>query len=504
MDCVSLSFEVSDTGIGIAPDKQEKIFRAFEQEDTSTTRKYGGTGLGLSIASRLAVLMGGKITVDSAPGQGSTFVFTARCGLQARPSEPVSVKPARLLRDLRVLIVDDNATNRRILMEWLNGWQMLPAAVSDGAAAMNALWQGVALGRPYALVLLDARMPDMDGLALVAIIRQRAELSGCRIILLTSGDRPGDLVRFQELQIDARLLKPVQQNELLETIYQVIGRTEGEASPAWEAAPTPVPASVPLHIVLAEDNEFNAQHLERLLVLRGHRVQLATNGREALTLAQQAVFDLLLLDIHMPQLDGFQVVQALREREQSTGGHLPVIALTARSRNEDRRQCLAAGMDDYLSKPIRAADLFAAIDRVVSVQGVGPGVPTNVGGRARLLDPVVLLAACGGVAKLLGEMCQNFKSAAPASLTEIRAAIRDRDAPRLHEAAHKLYGTITAFSTVAGQVVSDLEDCAVRGHLEEAQPLVTRLETMMQDVIQQVESLSLEALRRQVGGRQKE
>jgi CheY-like chemotaxis protein len=393
-------------------------------------------------------------------------------------------------------VVDDNANNRHILVEWLRGWRMEPTAAADGAAAMHALWQGVAQGRPYALVLLDARMPDMEGLALAAIIRQRAELSGSRIMLLTSGDRPGDLARLRESRIDAHLLKPVQQEELLATIYQVIGRTDGEACPARQAALALVPAAVPLRILVAEDNEFNAQHLERLLGMRGHHVQLANHGREALALAEQTRFDVLLLDVHMPELDGFQVVRTLREREQSTGRHLSVIALTARARLEDRRQCLAAGMDDYLSKPIRAADLFAAIDRVVSTHGRSPAVPEKPGDPTSLLDAAVLLAACGGVASLLDELGRNFRSNAPALLAEVTGALRDHDAPRLHRAAHKLGGTITAFSTLAGEVVSDLEDQAARGQLEEAQPLVGRLETMIQELIRQADSLSLEALQR--------
>jgi len=494
---VGLLFTVRDTGIGIPRDKQEKIFRAFEQEDMSTTRKYGGTGLGLTIAARLVARMEGTITVESEPGRGSTFAFTARFGWPVNPSEPDATEPPRLLRDLPVLVVDDNATNRRILEEWLRRWKLEPTVASGGAAAMKALWLGVALGRPYALVLLDARMPDMDGLALAAIIRQRAELSGSRIVLLTSGDRPGDLARLRELGIDAHLLKPVQQDELLETIYRVVGRTGDEASPAWQAPQTP--ATVPLRILVAEDNEFNAQHLKQLLDLRGHRVRLATNGREALDMTDGGGFDLLLLDIHMPEVDGFQVVRVLREREQTAGGHLPVIALTARSREQDRRQCLAAGMDDYLSKPIRAADLFAAIDRVVHTDGASPKALPNAGDHTNLLDPVVLLAVCGGGAKLLSEMGRNFQSNAPSLLAEVGCALQDHDAPRLHQAAHKLYGTITAFSTVAGAVVSDLEDLAARGQLEEAQPLVERLGAMVGELVEQVDRLSIETLRDQVG-----
>jgi signal transduction histidine kinase/CheY-like chemotaxis protein len=225
---VGLRFTVRDTGIGIPPDKQESIFRAFEQEDTSTTRRYGGTGLGLTIAAQLVALMGGAIRVDSAPGCGSTFAFTARFGRQPRPPEPFADRTPLLLHGLPVLVVDDNATNRRILEEWLRSWQMKPEAAGDVVAAMDALGHAAACGRPYALVLLDARMPDADGLALAAKIRERAELSATPIILLTSGDRPGDWARLRELRVDAYLLKPVQQDELLGTIFRVMSRAEDD------------------------------------------------------------------------------------------------------------------------------------------------------------------------------------------------------------------------------------------------------------------------------------
>ena len=228
LDEVGLRFTVRDTGIGIPREQQERIFRAFEQEDTSTTRKYGGTGLGLTISARLVALMGGTITVQSEPGRGSTFAFTARFGQHPQPAEPAAVPPPDRsgvrLHNLPVLVVDDNATNRHILVEWLHGWQMQPAAVGDAAAALDALCQAVARGQPYSLVLLDARMPEVDGLTLAGQIRQQRELSATRIIMLTSGDRPGDLARLRELRVDAHLLKPIQQDELLETICQVMAR----------------------------------------------------------------------------------------------------------------------------------------------------------------------------------------------------------------------------------------------------------------------------------------
>jgi PAS domain S-box-containing protein len=495
---VFLRFAVSDTGIGIPPEKLEAIFRAFEQEDTSTTRRYGGTGLGLTIAVRLVDLMAGAIVVESQPGRGSTFTFTGRFGLAANPSPPVAARPLVLLHGLRVLIVDDNATNRRILEEWLRGWRMAPAAVGDGLAALDALWDAVAVGQPYALVLLDARMPDTDGLALAAKIRKRAELSATRIILLTSGDRPGDPDRSRALRIDAHLLKPVQQDELLDTFYQVLGRDPADAPASPVPTPGPgqglPPAAAALRILVAEDNEFNVQLLEQLLRRRGHQVSLANNGRDVLVLAEHERFDLLLLDVHMPELDGFQVVHAIREREHTTGGHLPIIALTARSRKDDRERCLAAGMDDYLSKPVQAADLWAAIDRAGRERSRDP--QPDLG----LLDPHVLLAACGGDPLILERIGQALRARLPDHVAEVQDAVRSMNTPRLREAAHRLYGMVAAFSTAAGCVASDLEDAAARGQLEEARPLVEKLETMSRELLRLVAGMSLETLRQQADG----
>jgi CheY-like chemotaxis protein/HPt (histidine-containing phosphotransfer) domain-containing protein len=338
-------------------------------------------------------------------------------------------------------------------------------------------------------------MPDTDGLALATKIRKRAELAATRIILLTSGDRPGDLARLRELRVNAHLLKPVQQDELLETIYQVMSGGNGNAPPAarpaGEREQAPALAARPLRVLVAEDNEFNAQLLEQLLVRRGHRVRLADNGREALALAAEGAFDLLLLDIHMPELDGFQVAQAARERERSAGDHLPIIALTARARPEDRARCLAAGMDDFLAKPVQAADLWAAIDRAVAARR--PAKPPGPG----LLDPKVLWAACGGDAAILDKIGQALRARLPEQLGAVQEALRERDAPWLRKAAHKLAGMVAAFSTVAGGVASELEDRAAQGQLEEARALVGQLETMASELMRLAGDLSLDALRDQ-------
>jgi PAS domain S-box-containing protein len=520
-----LRFIVRDTGIGIPRDQQERIFRAFEQEDTSTTRRYGGTGLGLTITSQLVALMGGEIAVDSEPGRGSTFAFTARFGLQPHPPEQLVVRPPVLLHGVPVLIVDDNATNRRILHEWLRNWKMRPVAVGDGVLAMDTLWHRAACGCPYPLALLDARMPDTDGLTLAARIRERAELSATRIILLTSGDRPGDLARLRELDVDAHLLKPVHPDELLQTIQQVmsqetvIGRLmSGEWSErrgqgsgvrdqdlelqATHHSPFTThhsPLTTHLRILVAEDNEFNAQLLEQLLGKAGHEVRLAANGREAIALAGEGGFDLLLLDVHMPELDGFQVAQVVREQEQTAGGHLPIIALTARSRKEDRERCLAAGMDDFLAKPIQAADLWAAIDRIFRRDEGREMRDEGRGSASSLLDPQVLLAACGGDAGILDKICGAFRAQLPDQLKAVQDALRDGDAPRLREAAHKLAGMVAAFSTVAGRAASEIEDYAAQGQLAEAASLVGRLEAMTQELMRLTGDLSIETLRQQTG-----
>jgi PAS domain S-box-containing protein len=385
---VILHFQVKDTGIGIPPEQQERIFRAFEQEDTSTTRRYGGTGLGLTIASRLVALMGGQITVDSAPDEGSTFAFTARFGIQPRLPEPGAAQPLEF--------------------------------------------------------------------------------------------RP---------------------------------------------TPSHMPGTTPLRILVAEDNEFNVQLLGQLLTRHGHQVRFANNGREALQELQIAdcrlqidqelsatsnpqsaiPYDLLLLDVHMPELDGFQVAQAVRERERMTGSHLAIIALTARSRKEDRERCLAAGMDDFLAKPIQAADLWAAMERLVSggvVSGewserssptVHPSPLTT-----HLLNPRVLLAACGGDAAILERIGETFRALLPDHFKAVQDALRDQDGPRLREAAHKLAGMVAAFSTVAGGTASDLEDHAEQCRLEQARVLVSRLETMVPELMRQTSGVSIEALHAQL------
>jgi signal transduction histidine kinase/DNA-binding response OmpR family regulator len=373
-DVCRLAFSVEDTGIGIAPERLGRIFRPFEQADTSTTRRYGGTGLGLTIAAQIVALMDGQISVVSEPGKGSLFRFTARFGRQPHDTSPAIIPPPRLLRDLPVLVVDDNATNRHIIAEWLRSWQMEPLGVGGGMAALDALWHSVASGRPYPIMLLDAWMPEQDGFAVVSMLRERPQLAGTRIIMLTSSARSNDPAKVNDLGIDAYLVKPVRREELLDTIYRVMSTTTAVAPAPSALAPPAAPVGElepPLRILVAEDNEMNALVIEQLLQRAGHAVTLATSGREALDHIAQTRFDVALVDLHMPEIDGLELVQILRQREAAPGAdpRLPVIALTARTRTQDRDRCLAAGMDDFLTKPIQPRELWVAIRRALSAAG---------------------------------------------------------------------------------------------------------------------------------------
>jgi PAS domain S-box-containing protein len=511
----TLLFSVRDTGIGIPKQKQAKIFQAFEQADSSTTRRYGGTGLGLSIASRLVGLMGGRITVASEPGRGSTFRFTVRLHQPVLQPDRAVVRAPAELHALPVLIVDDNATSRRTLEEWLRGWRMEPTAVGDDSAALGALRHAAATGRPFALVVLDSRLPRTAALAFAAHLHQTPDLVPCPIVLLTVEGQARELKRFQEEGIAACVMKPVQEEELLDAVCRVrslpsavvpAGGWPGEGKrgpspyPQGDSPLFPPPATPAsgrrLHVLLAEDNPYNQAVMEDLLPPRGHTLQVAGDGRAALTALEQNHFDLMLLDIHMPELDGFQVVAVQRQREKGTGRHLPVIALTARSAEGERERCLRAGMDDYLSKPVRAAELFAAIDRVVSGAAVLAPAASVTEVSNSLLDPAALLAACDGDAELLRKMCRHFQTFVPGRVAEVNEALRDRDSARLRQAAHKLGGMVSSFSAPAAEAVALLGRLGGEGKMEEATQTYSRLTEIVGTLLSLLDTLSVEQLRR--------
>jgi len=363
---VCLHFAVTDTGIGISPEQQGLIFEPFAQEDGSTTRKYGGTGLGLTISSHLVAIMGGRIWVESEVGKGSTFHFTARFGLREESAvPPPAAWPANLL-DLPVLVVDDHATTRRILQELLVNWRMRPVVVDSGRLALAALERAVAAGTPFPLVVLDAHMPEMDGFALAEQIRRRPELARTTVVMLTSAGRPGDVGLCQGLGISAYLIKPVKQSELLDAILTALSSTLSRAEPPVTAIhPSPGVNRRPLHVLLAEDNSVNQMVAVHLLEKQGHTVVAANNGREALAALERQAFDLVLTDVQMPEMDGFEATGLIRQQEQGTGRHVPILAMTAYAMKGDRERCLAAGMDGYVSKPINPRELWEAMENLV-------------------------------------------------------------------------------------------------------------------------------------------
>jgi two-component system sensor histidine kinase/response regulator len=440
---LQLQFSVSDTGIGIPAEKHAAIFESFTQADNSTTRKFGGTGLGLTIASQLVGLMGGRIWVESQPGKGSTFHFTLpfEAGTAAA-AEPLPSRPLADLRGMRVLVVDDNAVNRRLLQEILIQWQTVPVLVDGGFAALAAMNDARQHNRPFRLVLLDFQMPDMDGFAVAAAIQNRPELSGSTIMMLSSVGQRGDAARCKELGVAAYLTKPVKQSILLDAIHAALA---GPAAGGGSAQPRPLvtrhsilEAQRSLRVLLAEDNAVNRALVVSLLTKRGHSVVIAANGREALEAHARERFDAVLMDVQMPEVDGFEATTAIRAREASTGLRLPIIALTAHARTGERERCLAAGMDFYLTKPVRPGDLYETLEAAV---------PRSASPTAASLsfDPAETLARLGDDRELFAQMVDLFRAECAQMLSAIRQSVASGDAAALARSAHALNGSVGNF-----------------------------------------------------------
>jgi PAS domain S-box-containing protein len=449
-----LHFVVADTGVGISPEKQQEIFEPFAQADCSTTRSYGGTGLGLTISARLVEMMGGRIWVESTVGRGSSFHFTAMFGVtKGVPVLKVPVPPG-FLRDLTVLVVDDNASNRRILEEMLRQWGMRPTSAASGEAGLRLVTEARQEETPFRLLLLDVCMPGMDGFELVERIRESHQDAGATVMMLTSLGQRGDAARCRELGIAAYLTKPIGQSSLLDGILTALGKAlpEGAGNPlvtvhSLREEPRP------LRILLAEDNRVNQRVASRMLEKRGHAVTIAGNGREALAALDGEgghPFDLVLMDLQMPEMGGFEATAAIREQELTSGRHLPIIALTAHALEGDRESCLRAGMDGYLSKPLKAEDLLAAVDTVTS----GPAgiMRQTTGGRSvgrGMSDQAEALERLNGDRDLFREIVRMFEEDSPKLMAEIRDAIGAGDPARLSRAAHTFKGAVSVFSARA-------------------------------------------------------
>jgi signal transduction histidine kinase/CheY-like chemotaxis protein len=368
-----LHFTVRDTGIGIPPEKSSQIFQAFTQADSSTTRQYGGTGLGLTISRRLVELMGGTLWMESQVGEGSIFSFLTPVSL-AEASAEESAFDGSSLRGVPVLVVDDNATNRRVLSDWLTQWGMWPIMAESGPSAMTLLHSIV---EPIPLILTDVHMPEMDGFELLKHIKIHSQIP--TVIMLTSGSYAGDVARSRELGAEAYLIKPVRRAELLHTIMQVLTAHPPTLHPVgtWRDSVRSLGAELRAHsfgqlrILVAEDNVINQRYAASVLENEGYSAVVVGNGREALATMEREAFDLVLMDIHMPDMDGFEATSVIRARERFTGKRTPIIAVTAHAMAGDRDKCLAAGMDSYVSKPIQKTKLLDAINSLAMNQKLG-------------------------------------------------------------------------------------------------------------------------------------
>jgi signal transduction histidine kinase/DNA-binding response OmpR family regulator len=367
-----LHFAVKDTGVGIPVEQQERIFDAFSQADGSMTRKYGGTGLGLTICMRLAEMMGGRVWLESEPGKGSTFHFTVQLAVQDTASaRPIPLQPKQL-RDLPALIVDDNFTNRRVLHGILTSWGMRPTSVEGGRAALQALEIAKSTGHPFPLILLDGEMPDMDGFALAEQIQKDPGLLAATIMMLTSVGHLGDAARCRELDISAYIVKPIRQTELLDGICQVLNKVPAKKHMPLVTRHTLQEDKQRSRVLQAEDHAVNKTLTVRLLETRGYSVIIAGNGREAVEAFENNQLDVVLMDIQMPEMNGFEATAAIRAKEKLTGGHIPIIALTAHALKSDQERCISAGMDGYVSKPIRTSELFSAIESMLANKDSAP------------------------------------------------------------------------------------------------------------------------------------
>jgi len=473
---VGLHFAVVDTGVGIPEDKRSMIFEAFAQADSSTTRTFGGTGLGLAIAAELVSLMGGTMWLDSDVGVGSTFHFTARFDRE-RTETPRPVAPE--LHSLPVLAVDDNATNRRILEEVLLNWRMQPTVVASADAALQALEAAHAAHRPFALAIVDGQMPRTDGFALVKRMKADRRFKSTPIVMLTSAARPDDVAQCRRLGIALHVTKPIKQSDLLDAIVSLLGEQIAQSA-RKRTVPSQKLARRRLRVLVAEDNAVNRALAVRTLEKRGHHVETAENGRAAIDKVDKArrPFDVVLMDVQMPDIDGLAATVTIRQRERLAGTHVPIIALTAHAMSGDRERCLAAGMDSYLSKPVRPAELVEAVEAIAPpARASRPSGPPSVG---EVFDVDGLLARVDGDRKLMQELITIFRADAPGLMRRIKRAAARQDNAALGQAAHGLKGALMAIgATQAQRTAAELEATARGQDHALAAPLIAALSSEM-------------------------
>jgi signal transduction histidine kinase/CheY-like chemotaxis protein len=470
---IMLHVTVTDTGIGISPEKQALIFAPFAQADTTTTRRYGGTGLGLSISTRLVELMGGRIWVDSEPGKGSSFHFTARFGRARHPLPSMVTADPTALQGLHTLVVDDNGTNRLILQEILGKWGLRVKTADSGEDGLVQLANAARSGQRFPLVILDAHMPGMDGFAVAERIKRDPKLSAATVMMLTSASQRGDSARCKELGIVAHVIKPVRQSDLMDAIMTALGGSKAPTAVTPRTA-TPAGGVRPLRILLAEDNPVNQQLAVGLLTKRGYQVRVAENGRKALETLETDRFDLILMDVQMPEMGGFDATAAIRAREQLVGGHVPIVALTAHAMAGDRERCLAAGMDDYASKPLRIQELVTIIERLTGEVSRTPIAAD--GGPASDLSRAALVIRFGGNEELLVDVARTFIEFAGRLLIAAAEFASTGEMAGLARTAHSLKGSVGNFGAMeAMRATEELEHASRTGDVPAAKAALEKV-----------------------------
>ncbi|MDA1142802.1 MAG: response regulator [Planctomycetota bacterium] len=496
---VNLIFSVADTGIGIPVNRQEAIFNAFEQADASTTREYGGTGLGLAISSQLVELMNGKLRLESVEGKGTTFFFNLRLKL----SKVERTEPAELssLSNLKVLIVDDNSTNRFIQKELLTQWKMSPVVVDSALAGMEALQLAILEEMPFQLVLSDVYMPKMDGFQFLAWIREQEDLKTTKVMMLTSARTSEGAVMARDFNAAAYLTKPIKQSTLLDAILMAFTDKKMDSGRIDDGADK-FRVSRSFNILLAEDHLPNQMLATKLLQRHDHKVTVANTGIEAFELSGEKDFDVILMDIQMPEMDGFEATAAIRKREKETGKHVPIVAMTAHAMKGDRERCISAGMDDYISKPIRRKVLYETLSRFNKTEQKDEETsePEHVAGEdtpqpeetLAILDEQGLLEEYDGDLELLQELLEAFYEESPEILEQLKTAIEHGDAPAVGTAAHTLKGgagnffAVAAFETALALELmgknNDLDTAA--GQCEKLELELNRLREALEGIIQ--------------------